>query len=74
MESDFYWRCPICGGKLHWESDANAYEVCSLHEEGDDTIAQFFTCSTCGRSLEIVDPPKELRESDYKDYWDGDVQ
>ena len=68
-DEDKYLHCPIYGGQLIWSSDFNAYEVSGLYEEDDEAIASYYTCSECGRSIEIIDPPKEERSTSYKDYW-----
>lgn len=56
-------KCLFCGGELCWNSD---YDV-----EGDDGIISSYTCMKCGRDYEITDPPREERETTYKDYWNN---
>lgn len=68
MESGNF-KCIFCGGDLIWGSDFNAYEVSCNYTEDDSAIASYYTCQKCGRSYEVIEPPKEERETTYKDYW-----
>lgn len=65
------FKCPFCGGDMIWSSDANANDLCSDYADDDEAVIHYFLCSKCGRDYEIIDPPKEQRENDYKDYWIG---
>lgn len=62
-------KCIFCDGDLRWESDANADEVYDNYEGDDGAVIGYYTCTKCGRSYEIVDPPKEERDGEYKEYW-----
>lgn len=66
-------KCYFCGGELIWDSDANAGDFLSEFDDDDDAVVQFYHCSKCGRSYEIVDPVKSERETTYLDYWKDNV-
>ena len=63
-------KCPICGGELCWNNDFDASEV-NGGDENDGGIISYYTCMNCGREYEISDPPKEERETTYKEYWNA---
>ena len=65
------FKCLFCGGDLSWGSDSNASDVSAVHSEDDTAVVSYYTCMRCGRDYEIVEPPKEEREGQYKDYWNG---
>lgn len=62
-------RCIFCGGELRWESDADAYDVSDMYSDEDGGVCGFYTCTRCGRFYEVLDPPREERETRYRDYW-----
>ena len=62
-------KCPFCGGDICHESDAPACEMYDGYEEGDDAIVSFYTCTRCGRDIEVTEPNENERNNDYKDYW-----
>ena len=64
-------RCPFCNGQLVWQSDDNANELSDDYAEDDCAVVSFYVCSCCGRDFEIFDPPKEERETRYREYWEG---
>jgi len=74
-ENDIYMRCFLCGGPLCWNSDFDAYDVSDMYEEDDYAVCGFYTCTCCGRYYEVLDPPREERDTTYRKYWhDGEQQ
>ena len=67
-------KCPICGGELIWQSDSMACEVYSQYDYDEEAMVQFYKFSKCGRDIEITDPTKEERETDYSSYWRPDIK
>lgn len=63
--------CPLCGGEMIWDSNANASDVCDFYEDDDEAVVSYYTCSKCGRNYEIIDPLREERDNEYKEYWHG---
>ena len=68
MMENFY--CYFCGGELVWDNDENLEAIGG--EEDDEGVVTFWHCKCCGRDYEIADPPKEERETSYRDYWRKD--
>ena len=68
----FYMKCPYCGGKMMWGSDANASDICEEYEENDTAVVSYYICSRCGRDYEIFDPKESDRKGEYKNYWCGE--
>ena len=68
MENDRTKKCLICGGPLCWDND---YDLGDLRgdEEDDGGVVSMYHCIHCGRDYEIADPPKEERDTTYKEYW-----
>lgn len=62
-------KCPLCGGDLCWDSDAQANDIFIEYVDDDEAILSYYHCMKCGRSYEIVDPTREEKETSYKDYW-----
>lgn len=56
--------CIACGGRLCWDSDHNLPD-----EDDDEGIVRTYRCTTCGRTYKISDPPREEKETQYKEYW-----
>ena len=67
-------KCIFCGGDLCWNGDKDLYEVNDEISEDDGGVMGSYTCQRCGRDHEIFDPPKEERESIYRDYWNSNVK
>lgn len=67
--SDGKFKCFFCGGDVNWESDANASDVSDMYDEDDTATVSYYSCSRCGRSYEIIEPPKSERETFFNDYW-----
>ena len=62
-------KCLFCDGELAWDSDSNASDSFGEYEEDDTAVVTYYHCEKCGRDYEICEPPREERESTYKDYW-----
>ena len=60
---------PFCGGDICHGSDSPACEMYDGYEEGDDAIVSFYTCTRCGRDIEVTEPNENERNNEYKDYW-----
>ena len=67
-----HMKCPLCGGMLVWGGDNDAHEVSDMYDVDDGAVASNYTCQQCGRYIEIIEPPKEEREGEYKEYWHHD--
>ena len=72
MEEDDRIKCPLCGGTLIWGGDNDACDLSDMYDDDDGAIMGNYTCSQCGRYIEIIDPPRTEREGRYRDYWEGD--
>ena len=60
-------NCLFCGGELGWDNDFTREEY---YMDGDEEAnVHVYTCTKCGREYVIADPPKEERETTYKEYW-----
>lgn len=68
----YYMSCIFCGGRLIWNSSANAADTCADYDESDTAAVNYYRCDHCGRDYEIVEPPEEERETVYADYWKVD--
>lgn len=69
-EKDEMPKCMFCGSVLI-QDDSQMCDDISDDYQGDTTaMVHYSHCPRCGRSYEVVDPPKDERESDYKEYWD----
>ena len=62
--------CPTCGtANLHWlnaEKAADGFD----YETDDDAVSHHYTCTKCGTDVIVIEPSREDRENDYKEYWD----
>ena len=63
--------CPVCGGRLVWDSDENANEARTEYSEDDSAIVSYYHCANCGRDYEIADPCEEERKGEFAAYWDN---
>ena len=45
-------RCPVCGNRLHWDSDADSEDV-GYETKG---IITYYHCENCGSEVEILLP------------------
>lgn len=62
-------RCHFCGNELILD-DSQMCADANVDYEGDElAMVHHSHCPKCGRSYEIVDPPKEEREKYYNEYW-----
>lgn len=62
-------RCHFCGNELILD-DSQMCADTNVDYEGDElAMVHYPHCPKCGRSYEIVDPPKEEREKYYNEYW-----
>lgn len=61
--------CPTCGtANLHWLNDEKASDSYD-YDVTDDALTHHYTCSKCGTDVVVIEPPREERENEYKDYW-----
>jgi len=63
------FRCIFCDGDLVWHSTVQASDFIADYEDDDIAAVNYYVCSKCGRSYEIVDPCESERDSDYSEYW-----
>ena len=61
-------RCHFCGNELILDDSQMCADVYD-YEGDEEAMVHFPHCPKCGRSYEIVDPPKDERDRDYKEYW-----
>lgn len=50
------FRCIFCDGDLVWHSTVQASDFIADYEDDDIAAVNYYVCSKCGRSYEIVDP------------------
>lgn len=67
-------KCIFCGGDLSWDGQEEAC-LKSFNYGGDDAaMVHYLRCRKCGRDYEIIDPVKEERENQFKEYWESETQ
>ena len=62
-------RCHFCGNELILDDSQMCSDLNVDYEGDEEAMVHFPHCPKCGRSYEIVDPPKDERDRDYKEYW-----
>lgn len=62
-------KCIFCGGQLSFDGDEMASHVHLAYDGDKEAVIYYVRCKQCGRDYEIVDPTKDERGTDYKDYW-----
>ena len=67
-----FFVCPYCGGRMIWGTSESASELSDIYADDDFATVDFYTCETCGRYFEILEPCEEDRKGMYAKYWYGD--
>ena len=62
-------RRHFCGNELILDDSQMCSDVNVDYEGDEEAMVHFSHCPKCGRSYEIVDPPKDERENYYSEYW-----
>ena len=62
-------RCYFCGNVLIQDDSQMCAERFDDYKGDELAMVHYSHCPKCGRSYEIVDPPKDERDRDYKEYW-----
>ena len=62
---------PYVRGELCWDSAEMAADSSDDFADDDTAVINYFHCRRCGRSYEVIDPPQEERETEYKEFWNG---
>ena len=65
-------KCLFCGEELIWSQDFNCSEISEEYEEDDTAVASYYLCPKCGRDYQIMEPTKEDKENEYKEYWNNE--
>ena len=63
-------RCIFCGGELSFDGQEMANHKALDYEDDEVAMVHYIRCKKCGRDYEVIDPNKEERETDYKEYWE----
>lgn len=62
-------KCIFCGGELSWDSQEEASQKSDDYNNDEEAMIYFLRCRKCGRDYEIIDPVKEERDNQFKEYW-----
>lgn len=62
-------KCFVCGAALVWDNDNNASDVYETYEGDDEAVVTSYHCPRCGYMYEVLCPPREERENEYKEYY-----
>ena len=62
-------HCYFCGNVLIQDDSQMCADRLDDYKGDELAMAHYSHCPKCGRSYEIVDPPKDERDRDYKEYW-----
>ena len=71
-DEDGRYRCLFCHGELVLYGTEMGYDVSDYFEEGEDAMVYYLACRVCGRDYEVVDPLKEDKRKQFKEYWEED--
>lgn len=63
-------KCIFCGGELSWDGQEDASQISFNYADDNTAIVHYLGCRKCGRDYQIIDPVKEERENQFKEYWD----
>ena len=62
-------HCYFCGNVLIQDDSQMCADRFDDYKGDELAMVYYSHCPKCGRSYEIVDPPKDERDRDYKEYW-----
>ena len=62
-------HCYFCGSTLIQDDSQMCADRFDDYKGDELATVHYSHCPKCGRSYEIVDPPKDERDRDYKEYW-----
>ena len=63
------YQCIFCGAELRWDNCQNAADIPDEYSDDDTATIWYFTCPNCGCDYKIIEPCMEMRETEYKSYW-----
>ena len=64
-------RCYFCGNVLIQDDSQMCADRFDDYKGDKLAMVHYSHCPKYGRSYKIVDPPKDERDRDYKEYWNG---